>query len=721
MSGSFKLIARDNKINIYDPYSDKYHVVEDESELNKLVDSNGNLIPDEQLRQYFNAKESKTRKIQKGFVTKKANLKKEYADVEKQTFKDIVKSKIFQAYPTISSEDLTAFNKNPSIQTIKSFKHIDNNQKEDLIRIFKDNESNFNQELQDKNSLTSLILELQKMNSLYINNGAAWNKARITLTKAKIDEIREAKDDTDKEDKIKELKEQIIQNPSSTTEEVQAVKNLTKENVDEFEKVVDKLDETYSRSEELNKRNKWLFIEGPSNTYMDSNYNDGNSQFKKAVKLNNFSMEPLQKLYKNLKYIEMHPEPLNEINVEKTDSNTTNVSISFGSNDEYKYNYSINNNSPYANMLVSATEKIGNNKEDPEQIRTTIMDLDQQMNEIDHGDYDMKKGTEADNSVTVNVDVKHIEDDSKLANFIMDHKNLDRFNVNDFENYMKSTQFTNLDLDPYVHFKDPKSIDEIDDMMFSHPELYKKNINEMISTSTNSLTEKSVEDFKKNLSAALKSKKLEKKDVEGNIKQELNDIYSYILYKNMFKEKDSAEDLIQGLFDPKAKNHPDWQSATTGRKTTLSKVNVINNIIPFNSSEKSDKLKYYQKLSKLVKYIPVDDINDDLVEANKDIVNNLKVGYAHMPGYNWEGHSDVFHSSRNIGKHIVKKGNETEYERLPSKMPKSDKDSIYPIQSDVYYHYVQDRYMKPEEFFAKGMPQHIRDMLILKLNSPSKK
>lgn len=801
---SFKLIARDNKINIYDPYSDKYHVVEDDDELSKILDSDGKLISDEQLRQYFASKESKSRKIQKGFVSKKANLKKEYADVEKQTFKDIVKSKIFKAYPNISNEDINAFNKNPSIATIKGFKHIDGEQKNQLVQIFKDNESSFNQELQDKNSLTSLILELQKMNSLYINNGAAMNKARIALSKAKIAEIAELDDDREKTAKIEELKQEIVTNPSSTIEEVEAVKKLTKDNVDDYNKTLDKLDDTYTRDEEALKKNKWLFIQNANNQFNDeNNINDGKSQFIYAVRMNNYSMEPLHKLYKNLKYIQSNPDVLNEIDVDESNPSVPKISVKFGDNDEYTYNYVINTNTPYAKLLLDATKSIKNDMSEngkPNKTADTLLELDSAMNDISYKDYDKIHKSDQDNASDVNVNVEHIEDDSKLAKFILDKNRMDSFDVNDFEQYIKSNDFKSLNLDPYVHFKSPKKFEDIDDLMISQPQHYKEDINPIIENTSEQLADKTSEAIideyvKNNKNSIIKSYKAEalKKfddskyrkaadeiDADYNRKadevdrtidpkdkkykpamdkllkernthfdeimaqkdkdfeeftiqlfkdsapEKIKNIYAYTLYRNMFNKGESAEDLIKSSF--KGKLPADLKmNVNSHRYDLLKNKSYLKNLVYTSKDNKSSKSNYFDELATLTKYIPFDEINDDFLEANKKIVDDLKIGYAHMPYWSKDGLSDRLHSSKNLKDQIVYKNNDDEYYRAPSNNADNSISAYkrrFPIQSDVFYHYYQNKYISPDTFYGNGkqinsksINSHIRDMLILRLNS----
>lgn len=807
---SFKLIARDNKINIYDPYSDKYHVVEDDDELNKLIDSDGKLLPDEQLRQYFATKESKSRKIQKGFITKKANLKKEYADVEKQTFKDIVKSKIFKAYPNISNEDINAFNKNPSIATIKGFKNVDAEQKNQLVQIFKDNESSFNQELQDKNSLTSLILELQKMNSLYINNGASMNKARIALSKAKIAEIAELKDPKDKNTAIEELKREIVTNPSSTIEEVDSVKKLTIETIDDYNKVLDKLDDTYTRDEEALKKNKWLFIQNANTQFKDeNNINDGKSQFIYAVRMNNYSMEPLHKLYKNLKYIQSNPDVLNEIDVDESNPSVPKISIKFGDNDEYTYNYIINTNTPYANLLVDATKSIKDDLTEngkPNQTGDTLMELDSAMNNISYKDYSQIHKSDQDNVSDVDVNVEHIEDDSKLAKFILDTNRMNSFDVNDFEQYIKSKDFKSLNLDPYVHFKSPKEFSDIDDLMITQPQHYKEDINPIIENTSEQLADKTseaiIDEYVKNNKKSIikqykaeaskkfddskykkaadeidadyhrkadevertidpKDKKFEPamkklikerdthfdevmaqkdKDFEeftiqlfkDSAPEKIKNIYAYSLYRNMFNEGESAEDLIKSSF--KGKLPADLKMHVNSHRYELLKNKpYLKNLVYTSKDNKTSKSNNFDELATLTKYIPFDEINDDFIKANKKIVDNLKIGYAHMPYWSDKNISENLHSNRNLKDQIVFKNNKSEFYRGPSSKKDNtsikDHKGLYPIQSDVFYHYYQYKNMSPDTFYGNGSPygsakgkpindyNHLRDMLILRLNS----
>lgn len=791
---SFKLIARDNKINIYDPYTDKYHVIEDDEELSKILDSDGKLLPDEQIRQYFASKESKSRKIQKGFITKKANLKKEYADVEKQTFKDVVKSKIFKAYPNISNEDITAFNKNPTIATIKGFKHLDTDQKNQLVQIFKDNESSFNQELQDKNSLTSLILELQKMNSLYINNGAAMNKARIALSKAKVAEIAELENDDDKIAKIEELKQEIVTNPSSTIEEVEAVKKLNKDNIGDYNKELDKFDDIYTRDEEALKQNKWLFIENANNKFNNEiTRNDGKSQFISAVKMNNYSMEPLHKLYKNLKYIQLNKDVLNDIDIDESNASAPKISIKFGDNDEYVYNYQLNTNTPYAKLLVDATKSIKSDISDNLGKKTgdILTALDSAMNDISYKDYDKIHKSDIDNTSDVDVNVEHIEDDSKLAKFILDKKSLDSFPVDDFEQYMKSNEFKSLNLEPYVHFKEPKYFSDIDDLMIKGQHHYKEDINPIIENTSKQLTEqtmdkiiddyiadnkksivkqyssvakfdgdkyrkafdlietqynqkisnlnKSDKDYSKKVQEISNWRGIQEKDImakqgkdmenaaiqafKDTAPQKIKDIYSYTLYRNMFKPGKSAENLITSSFKGKIPDDLNIKS-NSNRYQLLQSVPYLKNLIYTSKTDKPSKSNYFDELSNISKYVPYDEINDGLVAANKQIVDNLKVGYAHMPYWSKEGLSDKLHSSSHLKDQLVYRNDESEYYRAPSSNVDNSISKYkkrFPIQSDVYYHYMQNKYMSPDTFFGNGQPknsvQRLRDMLILKLNA----
>lgn len=362
---TFKLISRNDKINIYDPYADKYYVVEDDDELNKILDENGKLIPDEQIRQYFNSKESKSRKIQRGFVSKKANLKKEYADVEKQVFNDLIKYKLYQKYGSnLSNDDISAFNKNPSINTIKNFKSVRSEIKNDMQTLFKNNEAQFSQDYEDKNNLASILNELRNINQTAFDN--VFNQRKLGYMALKED-AEAAINDYEDENKLKtalnHMKNTAIQmadvdpkilpivnKPKPTKEEIQEVIKIAEDKEKKLDKQAEHYDAFKYRVPE--KYIKWYGD--------DSGVNDGKTQLSKASTIYGYNMAPVQSLYKNLAYLTHDKDNFGTLNKLAVDEQpkSYNIEIDFGDNDEYQFKYTISKTSPYANEMIPSIKSM---------------------------------------------------------------------------------------------------------------------------------------------------------------------------------------------------------------------------------------------------------------------------------------------------------------------------------------------------------------------------
>lgn len=494
---TFKLIARDNKINIYDPYSDKYHVVEDDDELNKLVDSDGKLLPDEQLRQYFNSKESKYRKIQKGFVTRKANLKKEYADVAKSTFNDVVKSKLYSTYgDVLSNEDINAFNKNPSIATIKSFKSINKDIKNDMQNLFKSNETTFNQDFQDKNNFASLLSEIANLNSQYLDNYYNRRTIAYQAIKKDLEAFKESKDERIKADIKRNIGNTLASMDNVSTDVVNELNNLTDETVDNVMKSVDKQIDVNNNKAQSVDANKFIFTKD-NITFKNDSYKIENAlqQFNDSKTIRGYNMEPLQSLRKNLSYInhkysndfeDFKDKIAIDIN---EDNGFTDYDIKFGKSIDgqpsFNFHYHINNDTPYFNLMKDDIEALKDNIDSDKvnDFHANYQKMIDDMVKIDASEYTQKMtDTSKDNKMAyVNnrlKDVDELFDENSLEWKLVEQISNPVFTPTDFEQYIKALDTKgNFPTEPIITFNKDN-----EDKAFAYHQQVKKSSKSSVQT-----------------------------------------------------------------------------------------------------------------------------------------------------------------------------------------------------------------------------------------------
>ena len=423
---SFKLISRDDKINIYDPYADKYYVVEDDEELNKILDDNGKLIPDEQIRQYFNSKESKSRKIQRGFVTKKANLKKEYASVEKQVFNDLIKYKLYNKYgDVLSNDDISAFNKNPSINTIKNFKSIRPEIKTDMQSLFKSNESQFSQDFEDKNNLASILNELRNMNQSAYDNVFNQRKFSYMVLANDIEDAIKAMNTNNKLginaalNKARNNYAQMLDN----NREIQTVLSKTNPSKEELEKIHKTIKNEERKNEiqsEHYNNTKWIVKDDYIDIPNDVRLKNAKDQLANAKTIYGYNMVPIQSLYKNLAYLNSDPdnyETLDKISF-ADNGKTYDIEIDFGDKAEYQFKYTIAKDSPYANEMIPYIDNMSKATD-----YNAFKNLYQQMSDNVIQKYDATKSV--------------IKSDKDIDNEVNFENRLKKDNVDDYEAYMK--------------------------------------------------------------------------------------------------------------------------------------------------------------------------------------------------------------------------------------------------------------------------------------------
>lgn len=375
-----KLISREvdgqAKINIYDPYVDKYYVIENESELDKLVSDDGKLIPDEQVRQYFYQKSARDRlskrnkngiQVRKGFTTKTANLKKEYADVQKSTFKDIIKSKIYDVYGLyLSDEDIVAFNKNPTLSTIKSFKSVNDPIKKDMLNIYKVNESHFNKDFKDQNNFSALLEVLLKNKPEASQNQHTQNKLALEMVKADWEAINNTNDEREIQQHLQNIKNTATIIPIIN---VLIPNNLTVENAKDYYKDINSAIDNLTKQEEQKEKDitydTSLF---PANQIewqhdkKDKPHINSYVQFWDSKRIKGFNMEPLQSLQKNLDFINLESDELlkDNYNIDLKEGDVTDkIQIKFGN---FQFDYEIDKNTPYYQNVKSYMKDLMENK-----------------------------------------------------------------------------------------------------------------------------------------------------------------------------------------------------------------------------------------------------------------------------------------------------------------------------------------------------------------------
>ena len=774
---SFKLIARDNKINIYDPYSDKYHVVEDDDELNKLIDSDGKLISDEQLRQYFATKESKSRKIQKGFVTRKANLKKEYADVEKQTFKDIVKSKLYSTYGDIlSNEDINAFNKNPSIATIKSFKSINKDIKNDMQNLFKSNEITFNQDFQDKNNFASVLSELQSMNSTYIDNIYNLKNLAYMTMKKDVETLKTALNDGDEETAnkmVQNIKNTVVSTPSVDSKIIQLV-NEVKDKPDELLKVVDaEMVKNENKSKQLD-ATKYIFK--ADDITMNGEYSPGKNgfeQFNKAVTIKKFNMEPLKTLYKNLSFIN-NPEVISTkptIDIADNEDNTTSYHINFGKNGKIKFDYTINNDTPYFDRMKPVIAKLQDDvaKTQIDDYQKDFQSLKDSIITVDAGDYTKTHSNDVtQNSYKFTNPYKPPVEYNELYSTLddipgeddLDYKMVMQikspmFNPDDFEKYVAALETADWFKTNNPQIKFDKKLEHhafnetvLDKDMYENPFIHAISIDEksypkrhMYKDSVKSTINKDIDD-KVNFIIQTHNENSENEWSDDEAKMLANIIKGYVYQQGMNYDSNELEDLKQ---NPLAK-----QDSTEFDKKYSFPVPLTGSILEDIKSLRDGEM-YKKPTSKSKEYVLKNDyikfmksINDDVTDKNtilgsinaitRKMFNNLDNAYywyykdttankpfeLYVPGKTKDvSRIRPLDPSVN-GVHSKATPLEYNHDAINKYNP------INTIESNIYIPYGR-KYLSEEDFQANGfcngklnkhvLNKRLRDMLILKLNS----
>ena len=130
-----KLLRQNDKIVLYDDVKDQYIQV-DPDDLDHILNDDNELYDDETIRHYFNFKLGKYQiKNQKGYQSKKANLKEEYKQQMTQTQKNYLINQFLSGIYGLSDNDKLMFIKNPTLSTIKKFS-VDEQSKNKLIDKF---------------------------------------------------------------------------------------------------------------------------------------------------------------------------------------------------------------------------------------------------------------------------------------------------------------------------------------------------------------------------------------------------------------------------------------------------------------------------------------------------------------------------------------------------------------------------------------------------------
>ena len=443
---SFKLIARDNKINIYDAYADKYHVVENDEELSKLIDENGKLLPDEQLRQYFATKESKSRKIQKGFTTKKANLKKEYGDVEKQIFKDVVKYKIYSKYGNaLSNDDINAFNKNPTAETIKKFKSLRSEIRDEAADTFKEYEKQYQQDYNDKNNLASILSAYQQMNKDTPLSQVMMTSVILQMMKS---DIEKAKNGTPEEKKeaIQKIQENVAL-PMLPIAIQSEIKKLDDKNIDTkaLEEVIDKEEKKIEVKQERDDATKHQF---PGVIP----YQTAKAEFTENTEIKNFDMKPLHALYKNLTFLNSSENNFNTLNendvqIEEQPNKPTVIELKFGDNDEFKFKYNIDPNTPFYNEIIPTIKALKENNS-YEAFQKAYSDMDDRFKIMRADDY--TEESKFPNTVEFTNVYKEGVKNKEIMKQMIDPT----FDANDFQTYINAITENNWfdRMDPTIEF-----------------------------------------------------------------------------------------------------------------------------------------------------------------------------------------------------------------------------------------------------------------------------
>lgn len=725
---SFKLIARDNKINIYDAYADKYHVVENDEELSKLIDENGKLLPDEQLRQYFATKESKSRKIQKGFTTKKANLKKEYGDVEKQIFKDVVKYKIYSKYGNaLSNDDINAFNKNPTAETIKKFKSLRSEIRDEAADTFKEYEKQYQQDYNDKNNLASILSAYQQMNKDTPLSQVMMTSVILQMMKSDINSAKTGNEEAKKQ-AINKLKENAVALPLVPAEVKNEIKNLDAENIDTkaLEEAIDKAEKKIEVKQERDNATKHQFL-GATHQY-----NTAKEEFTENNNLNGFDITPLHTLYKNLTFLNSSEENFNLLDNDKTKfddkepNKPTAIELDFGDDGEFKFQYNIDSNTPFYREITPVVKLLKDGNPSYEDFQKAYSEMIENINNIDSSDYTVtaKEPTNTYKFLNVYKEIQpkyslkdnYDEEKAKVKNSkIMEQMKDPQFNATEFQTYIDAITdkewFDKIDptiefnskseSEHYIEFPDDKSLKPrnafVHAMENTKKHFYKyPNIIEHLSTVTDALSENYI-------------KKL--KDDYGKYKEELkNDEFTFSdnpLFLDIENEKDI--DKI-----------PEILKATILHQKAINS-NYIPKKLPTNDNLQLKRNEDYNNIMEAVSddsYKTIyNDIHDDdgfkqlYNEISAEVDKNLNKGYYWYFDENTVNNGQKIHFSDKGVRRIPIKQNSTFKKDGYLKKDLDENPNINVISREIYnpygYKYVT------EEYFSKGM---IRDMLALKLN-----
>lgn len=584
-----KLISREvdgeAKINIYDPYVDKYYVIENESELDKLVSDDGKLIPDEQVRQYFYQKSARDKlskrnkngiQVRKGFTTKTANLKKEYADVQKSTFKDYIKSKIYDVYGLyLSDEDIISFNKNPTLSTIKSFKSVNDPIKKHMLNIYKVNEAHFNKDYEDQNNFSSLLEVLLKNKPEASQNQHTQNLLALEMVKSDIEAIGNTEDNREIQQHL-----QNIKNTATIVPIINTIlpNNLTVENaktyLEDFNNAIDNLIKDEKREEENFKYDKSLF---PVNQVVwkpgteDKNHSYHMFQFTDAKTIKNFNMEPVQTLKKNLDFIQFEKNNLLKNNYKinlKEGENSDKIQIKFGN---YQFDYEIDKNTPYYTNVKKYLENIMENKADAD------VDLDS-VNAEDYQDVKPK----VVNKVT-------------FSNPYEGFENLDEIDKNSFE-----WKFASLIETPKINVKDfNQYLNSIKDKE------WRKNMTPKLHFAQEDWSKHNNNPFTLSLKAPLPFYKNDTMAILKNIDEKVDPIYE--IHNSSNKNK--------------------WTKEDKKRLKTFMKANVLNNLVQFSQNPKELAYPFLNVQDDYFDYFK----ETDFADKYKNLINKL---------YTKKGHHD---------------------------------------------------------------------------------
>ena len=166
------LIHKDNKLYLYNEEKDKYILISPE-DIEHIFDDNNNLLPDEQIKLYFkfkNDKFSKYNNNKKGYTSKKANIKKEYEDVETMDFNNYLINGFLNDILNLSDYDRLQFIQKPTEETIKQF-DISIDERKKLLETYRKYKKLYNQDKKKGDNFKDLLdYIIDKDNNIDIKN-----------------------------------------------------------------------------------------------------------------------------------------------------------------------------------------------------------------------------------------------------------------------------------------------------------------------------------------------------------------------------------------------------------------------------------------------------------------------------------------------------------------------------------------------------------------------